>query len=133
MLVYSRLATHKYASLFLKPITDEQAPGYHSVIYRPMDLQTIRKHIENGAIKTTAEFQRDVLLMFSNAIMYNKTNQVVYNMAQEMQQESIEHIQIFLQAQQDTPVRRETRTSEPGSKRKRGPEENVRSKKRKED
>lgn len=133
MLVYSRLAAHKYASLFLKPITDDQAPGYHSVIHRPMDLQTIRKNIETGSIKTTTEFQRDVLLMFNNAIMYNKTNEVVYNMAQEMQQEGVEHIQILLQAQQDTPVRRETRTSEPGSKRKRAPEENVRSKKRKDD
>lgn len=27
MLVYNRLATNKYASLFLKPITEEQAPG----------------------------------------------------------------------------------------------------------
>lgn len=27
MLVYNRLATHKYASLFLKPITDDHAPG----------------------------------------------------------------------------------------------------------
>lgn len=27
MLVYNRLATNKYASLFLKPITDDQAPG----------------------------------------------------------------------------------------------------------
>lgn len=133
MLVYSRLATHKYASLFLKPITDEQAPGYHSVIHRPMDLQTVRRNIENASIKTTTEFQRDILLMFNNAIMYNKTNEVVYKMAQEMQQESIEHIQILLQAQQDTPIRRETRTSEPGSKRKRGPEENARNKKRKED
>lgn len=133
LLVYSRLATHKYASLFLKPITDDQAPGYHSVIYRPMDLQTIRKNIENGVIRTTAEFQRDVLLMFNNAIMYNKTNQHVYSMTRQIQQEGIEHIHILLQAQQDVPVRRETRTSEPGSKRKRGPEEIIRSKKRKDD
>lgn len=27
MLVYNRLATNKYASLFLKPITEDQAPG----------------------------------------------------------------------------------------------------------
>ncbi|EFA07156.1 hypothetical protein TcasGA2_TC010150 [Tribolium castaneum] len=134
MLVYSRLAANKYASLFSKPITDDQAPGYHSVVYRPMDLLTIRKNIENGAIRTTQEFQRDVLLMLNNAIMYNKTNDTVYNMARQMQQESMQQIQILLQAQsQDLPVRRETRTSEPGCKRKRGNEENSRSKKRKDD
>ncbi|CAH1364940.1 unnamed protein product [Tenebrio molitor] len=135
MLVYNRLAANKYASLFTKPITDDQAPGYHSIVYRPMDLLTIRKHIESGVIRTTQEFQRDVLLMFNNAIMYNKTNDTVYNMARQMQQESMQQIQILLQAQSqvDTPARRETRTSEPGSKRKRVNEDGVRSKKRKED
>jgi bromodomain-containing protein 8 len=135
MLVYNRLAANKYASLFTKPITDDQAPGYHSIVYRPMDLLTIRKHIESGVIRTTQEFQRDVLLMFNNAIMYNKTNDTVYNIARQMQQESMQQIQILLQAQSqvDTPARRETRTSEPGSKRKRVNEDGVRSKKRKED
>lgn len=135
MLVYSRLTAHKYASLFLKPITDDQAPGYHSVVYRPMDLQTIRKNIENGAIRTNAEFQRDVLLMFNNAIMYNKTTDHIYSMARQMQQECLQHIQLFLQAQAqtDAPPRRETRTSEPGSKRKRVSEDFSRTKKRKED
>lgn len=133
LLVYNRLATHKYASLFLKPITNDQAPGYHNVIYRPMDLQTIRKNIDNGTVRTTSEFQRDVLLMFTNAIMYNKTNDLIYTMARQMQQESIQQIQLFQQAQMDTPARRETRTSEPGGKRKRGPEEISRNKKRKED
>lgn len=30
MLVYNRLATNRYASLFLKPITEDQAPGENS-------------------------------------------------------------------------------------------------------
>lgn len=134
MLVYNRLAANKYASLFLKPITDDQAPGYHSLVYRPMDLSTIRKNIENGVIKTTLEFKRDVLLMLNNAIMYNKTNDTVYNMTRQMQDESLQQIQILLQAQaQELPVRRETRTSEPGSKRKRANEEVLRGKKKKDD
>ncbi|KAK9892200.1 hypothetical protein WA026_019005 [Henosepilachna vigintioctopunctata] len=135
MLVYSWLAAHKYSSLFLKPITEDQAPGYHSLIYKPMDFHTIRKNIENGVIRTTQEFKRDVMLMLNNAIMYNKTNGTVYNMTLEIQQEAIESIQLLLQAQsnEETPPRRETRTSEPGMKRKRGPEENTRSKKRKDD
>lgn len=135
MLVYSWLAAHKYSSLFLKPITDEQAPGYHNMIYRPMDFHTLRKNIENGVIRTTQEFKRDVMLMLNNAIMYNKTNGTVYNMTRELQQEAVESIQLLLQAQssEDAPPRRETRLSEPGLKRKRVSDENVRSKKRKEE
>lgn len=134
MLVYSRLAAHKYASLFLKPITDEQAPGYHSMVYRPMDLQTVRRNVENGNIKTTAEFYRDVMLMFCNAIMYNKSNDHVYNMARKMQQEGMQEIQILFQAQAvETPSRRETRTSESGLKRKRAQEDIIRTKKRRDE
>lgn len=135
MLVYNRLASNKYASLFLKPITEEQAPGYNSIVYRPMDLQTIKKHIDSGIIRTSLEFKRDVMLMFTNAIMYNKTNDTVYNMALQMQQESMEPIEILLQAeaQVDAPSRRETRTSDLSCKRKRVSEDPVKSKKKKED
>ncbi|CAH2217972.1 jg23885 [Pararge aegeria aegeria] len=51
MLVYSRLCAHKYASLFLRPITDEEAPGYSVVVKRPMDLTTIRRNIDAGNIR----------------------------------------------------------------------------------
>ncbi|VEN57012.1 unnamed protein product, partial [Callosobruchus maculatus] len=135
MLVYNRLASNKYASLFLKPITDDQAPGYSSVVYRPMDLQTIKKNIENGTIRTTLEFKRDTMLMFTNAMMYNKTNDTIYNMALQMQQESLQPIDILMQAtsRQDAPLRRETRTSESGIKRKRTVTLSEDSKKKKKD
>ncbi|XP_056639003.1 bromodomain-containing protein 8 isoform X1 [Diorhabda sublineata] len=121
MLVYNRLATNKYASLFLKPINDDQAPGYSATIYRPMDLLTIKKNIENGTIRSTLEFKRDTMLMFTNAIMYNRTNSLVYNMALKMQQECIEPIEILMMAgsSNDFSLRRETRTSDIGTKRKR--------------
>ncbi|XP_066141386.1 bromodomain-containing protein 8 [Euwallacea fornicatus] len=121
MLVYNRLSSNKYASLFLKPITEEQAPGYSSTVYRPMDLQTIKKNIDSGVIRTSLEFKRDVMLMFTNAVMYNKTLDTVYNMALQMQQEAMESIEILLEAagSVDAPSRRETRTSDLNCKRKR--------------
>lgn len=95
ILVFNRLATHKYASLFLKPITEENAPGYHSVVFRPMDLSTIKKNIDNGTIRSTIQFQRDVMLMFQNAIMYNKHDTAVYKMAVSMQEECLEQMQVM--------------------------------------
>ncbi|CAG9790430.1 unnamed protein product [Diatraea saccharalis] len=99
MLVYSRLCAHKYASLFLRPISDEEAPGYSAVIKRPMDLSTIRRNIENGVIRTTAEFQRDVLLMLSNALIYNSSEHSVYSMAKEMHEEAQCQLGMLLAAQ----------------------------------
>ncbi|XP_011505816.1 PREDICTED: bromodomain-containing protein 8 [Ceratosolen solmsi marchali] len=111
MLVYNRLATHKYASIFLRPITEDQAPGYHSIIFRPMDLWTIKKNIDNGTIRSTTHFQRDVMLMFQNAIMFNKYNTLVHKMTLEMQEECLQHMQVLVRAAGEASFRRETRTA----------------------
>ncbi|XP_063391826.1 bromodomain-containing protein 8-like [Cydia fagiglandana] len=99
MLVYSRLCAHKYASLFLRPITDEEAPGYSVVVKRPMDLTSIKRNIEAGNIRTTAEFQRDILLMLSNALMYNSSEHSVYQMAKELHEEAVSQLGMLLAAQ----------------------------------
>ncbi|XP_016400594.1 bromodomain-containing protein 8-like [Sinocyclocheilus rhinocerous] len=99
MLVWRAAANHRYANVFLQPVTDDIAPGYHSIVPRPMDLSTIKKNIENGLIRTTAEFQRDIMLMFQNAVMYNSSDHDVFHMAVEMQRDVLEQIQQFLATQ----------------------------------
>ncbi|KAK2879603.1 hypothetical protein Q8A73_023415 [Channa argus] len=99
MLVWRAAANHRYANVFLQPVTDEIAPGYHSIVHRPMDLATIKKNIETGLIRTTSEFQRDIMLMFQNAVMYNSLDHDVYHMALEMQRDVLEQIQQFLATQ----------------------------------
>ncbi|KAJ8405441.1 hypothetical protein AAFF_G00319140 [Aldrovandia affinis] len=99
MLVWRAAANHRYASVFLQPVSDDIAPGYHSIVHRPMDLSVIKKNIEAGLIRTTAEFQRDIMLMFQNAVMYNSSDHDVYNMALEMQRDVLEQIQQFLATQ----------------------------------
>lgn len=119
MILWNEIAAHRFASIFLRPITDEQAPGYHSVVYRPMDLQTIKRNIESGIIRNTAEFQRDMMLMFLNATMYNTSDHNVHQMAHQMMQDTISTIEEFLNTQmlaraEETPqksLRRETRES----------------------
>ncbi|XP_072302275.1 bromodomain-containing protein 8-like isoform X2 [Eucyclogobius newberryi] len=99
MLVWRAAANHRYANVFLQPVTDEIAPGYHSIVHRPMDLATVKKNIETGLIRTTAEFQRDIMLMFQNAVMYNSLDHDVYHMALEMQRDVLEQVQQFLATQ----------------------------------
>lgn len=96
LLVYSRLASSKCASIFSKPITDDQAPGYKTIILRPMDLQTIKRNLDSGLIRTTAEFQRDVKLMCYNAIMYNSDDKVTQQMAEEFQSTATKFIQALI-------------------------------------
>lgn len=59
-----------------------------------MDLQKIKKNIENGAIRTTSEFQRDIMLMFLNATMYNTHDHNVYHMAHHMMKDAVSTIQV---------------------------------------
>jgi hypothetical protein len=81
--------------VFTHAVKDEIAPGYRNVVYRPMDLSTIKKNIENSTIKTTKEFQRDIMLMFTNAIMYNSSNHDVYKIALEMYKEVIYNVELL--------------------------------------
>ncbi|XP_045063878.1 bromodomain-containing protein 8-like [Coregonus clupeaformis] len=99
MLVWRAAANHRYANVFLQPVTDDIAPGYHSIVHRPMDLSSIKKNIETGLIRNTAEFQRDIMLMFQNAVMYNSCDHDVFHMALEMQRDVLEQVQQFLATQ----------------------------------
>ena len=45
----SQLSALKKAGPFLAPVTEQEAPGYLSVIQRPMDLGTIQDQLADGA------------------------------------------------------------------------------------
>ncbi|XP_013378703.1 bromodomain-containing protein 8 [Lingula anatina] len=99
MLVWRHAAQHKYANVFAHPVTDDIAPGYTSIVFRPLDLSTVKKNVESGIIRTTTEFQRDMMLMFTNAIMYNNSDHDVYQMAMEMYDDVMQHIEQFVSTQ----------------------------------
>ncbi|KAM6224281.1 bromodomain-containing protein 8-like [Rhynchocyon petersi] len=93
--VWKMIASHRFSSPFLKPVSDRQAPGYKDVVKRPMDLTTLKRNLSKGRICTMAQFQRDLMLMFQNAVMYNDSDHHVYHMAVEMQREVLEQIQVL--------------------------------------
>ncbi|XP_030841428.1 bromodomain-containing protein 8 isoform X5 [Strongylocentrotus purpuratus] len=99
MLVWRAAASHKYASVFLHPVTEDIAPGYCSIVHQPLDLITIKKKIENGTIRTTESFHRYILIMFQNAIMYNSSDHDVHDMAVSMQNDVISFIEEFISTQ----------------------------------
>jgi hypothetical protein len=43
------VTTHKHASIFTKPLTERDAPGYRDLIYRPQDLKSIKSSIHQGS------------------------------------------------------------------------------------
>lgn len=45
---------HKHASIFTKPLTERDAPGYRDLIYRPQDLKSIKSLIHQGSKAVSA-------------------------------------------------------------------------------
>jgi hypothetical protein len=43
------VTTHKHGSIFTKPLTEREAPGYRDLIYRPQDLKSIKSCINQGS------------------------------------------------------------------------------------
>ncbi|KAL0579703.1 hypothetical protein V5O48_002333 [Marasmius crinis-equi] len=83
-MLHSQISQHRNGTIFHNPIRDSEAPDYHDIVKRPMDLKTIKAKIRDGAITNSLEFQRDIYLMFANAMMYNRPGSDVYVMAEDV-------------------------------------------------
>lgn len=94
-LLWREIANHKNGAMFMNPIKEAIAPHYYDIVKRPMDLKTIKNRIRDGLINTTTEFERDVMLMLNNSLMYNKEGTEVYQMAREMLDDAVEQIKVF--------------------------------------
>ncbi|XP_044136556.1 bromodomain-containing protein 8-like [Bufo gargarizans] len=93
--IWKMVADHRYAGPFRKPLTDREAPGYKEIVKRPTDLSTIKRGLIKGNIRTSADFQRDILLMFQNAVMYNSIYHTVHQKALEIQRDVEELLQVL--------------------------------------
>ena len=67
----STLLTNANAHNFVNPVTDRQAKGYKTAVLRPMSLSEVTKNVRNGNVASFPELQRDVTLVFANAIQFN--------------------------------------------------------------
>jgi bromodomain-containing protein 8 len=70
-------------------------------------------------INTTTEFERDVMLMLNNSLMYNKEGTEVYQMAREMLDDSAEQIKIFKTADTESSTSSHTRAAAMAAKERR--------------
>ncbi|KAI9448053.1 hypothetical protein H4582DRAFT_1898251 [Lactarius indigo] len=99
IMVHSQISQHRNGNIFHNPIKKSEAPDYYDIVKRPMDLKTIKARIREGQIASSAEFQRDVYLMFANSLMYNRPGSDIYTMAEEMMLESEAQINTFRQTE----------------------------------
>lgn len=59
-------------NLFLNPVTDAIAPGYSTIIKKPISISTMESKVENNVYDSIDDWSSDVKLMFKNCVDYNK-------------------------------------------------------------
>ncbi|KAF8913937.1 hypothetical protein CPB84DRAFT_1757959 [Gymnopilus junonius] len=98
-MLHSQISQHRNGNIFHNPIKNSEAPDYHDIVKRPMDLKTIKTRVKDGVIANSLEYQRDIYLMFANAMMYNRPGSDVHAMAEDMMLESEGQISSFRQTE----------------------------------
>ncbi|KAH8237565.1 hypothetical protein KR038_009651 [Drosophila bunnanda] len=78
---------------FAWPVTDDMAPGYSSIIHKPMDFSTMRQKIDDHEYGALTEFSDDFKLMCENAIKYNHVDTVYNKAAKRLLQVGMKHLQ----------------------------------------
>ncbi|TRM67801.1 hypothetical protein BD626DRAFT_626200 [Schizophyllum amplum] len=99
IMLHEQISQHRNGNIFHNPIKTSEAPDYYRVVKRPIDLKTIKARIRDGAIANTAEFHRDILLMFANSMMYNHPETDIHQMAAQMMIESEQMIETHRQTE----------------------------------
>ncbi|KAL7329201.1 hypothetical protein PS15p_207343 [Mucor circinelloides] len=97
-LLWQEIANHKNGTMFMNPIKKSWAPMYDQVVKQPLYLKTIKNRVRDGIVKTTTEFERDIVLMLTNSLMYNREGTEMYLMAQEMLEDVREQLRLFKSA-----------------------------------
>ncbi|PBL02599.1 hypothetical protein ARMGADRAFT_1159114 [Armillaria gallica] len=87
-MLHAQISQHRSGNIFHNPIKASEAPDYHDIVKRPVDLKTIKARIKDGVISNSLEYQRDIYLMFANAMMYNRPGSDIYSMTEDMMYES---------------------------------------------
>ncbi|KAG6917889.1 hypothetical protein DXG01_000498 [Tephrocybe rancida] len=98
-MLHSQISQHRNGNIFHNPIKNSEAPDYREIVKRPVDLKTIKMRVKDGSITNSQEYQRDIMLMFANAMMYNRPGSDVHTMAEDMMVESEGHIMAFRQTE----------------------------------
>ncbi|XP_035538036.1 bromodomain-containing protein 7 isoform X2 [Morone saxatilis] len=72
------------SAFFSFPVTDLIAPGYSSIIKRPMDFSTIKNKVKKECYQTLDELKVDFRIMCENAMIYNKPETIYHKAARKL-------------------------------------------------
>ncbi|KAM4872598.1 bromodomain testis-specific protein isoform 3-T7 [Thomomys bottae] len=85
--VLKALWKHSFSWPFQQPVdaVKLKLPDYYTIVKNPMDLNTIKKRLENKYYMKASECIEDFNTMFSNCYLYNKPGDDIVLMAQALE------------------------------------------------
>ncbi|XP_026149100.1 bromodomain-containing protein 7 [Mastacembelus armatus] len=72
------------SAFFSFPVTDLIAPGYSSIIKRPMDFSTMKDRVKKESYQSLDELKVDFRIMCENAMIYNKPETIYHKAARKL-------------------------------------------------
>uniref|UniRef100_A0A3P8SRG1 Bromodomain containing 7 n=1 Tax=Amphiprion percula TaxID=161767 RepID=A0A3P8SRG1_AMPPE len=72
------------SAFFSFPVTDLIAPGYSSIIKRPMDFSTMKERVKKECYQSLDELKVDFRIMCENAMIYNKPETIYHKAARKL-------------------------------------------------
>lgn len=100
------IQAHRFSSPFLQPVNPKDAPDYIEVIRQPKDLKTILKSIklklDHPEYLLLEQLERDIMLMFANCIMFNKSDTNLVELTKSMKNDVDNIFKLFKEAELDT-------------------------------
>ncbi|KAK9280114.1 hypothetical protein L1049_013801 [Liquidambar formosana] len=81
--VLQRRDTHE---IFAEPVDAEEVEGYYEIVKEPMDFGTMRAKLQEGMYTTLEQFEHDVFLISSNAMLFNSSTTIYFRQARAIQE-----------------------------------------------
>ncbi|CDQ84948.1 unnamed protein product [Oncorhynchus mykiss] len=113
------------SAFFSFPVTDLIAPGYSTIIKRPMDFGAMKDKVKNEYYQSLEELKVDFRIMCENAMIYNKPETIYHKAARKLlhsgmkilRPERLESLRqsIEFMADLENPANRSSKTGEVGN------------------
>ena len=76
----------KYSDVFEVLPDRAELPQYYQLVAHPMDLTTVQQNITSGLYANGESFNKDVLLVFDNAMFFNEESSTYYQDAKKLKE-----------------------------------------------
>lgn len=101
----TNIQEHRYSSPFLQAVAKKDALDYYDVIYQPKDLKNILKTVKLKSdppeYHLVKQLERDIMLMFANCIMYNKSDDDLVQLTISMKNDVNKIFKMFEEAERE--------------------------------